>query len=205
MAQSTNNEKHCIIAIAVNNNIETEHYKSMKLYTEGSILIYLIIFFGKILEVTVSTVRIVLINRGERVKGSLIAFVEVLLWLFITGTVLTGFKEDLLRVLVFAIAFACGNYLGSWMEDKLAFGLCSVQVIVPDGEESQKLASGLRANDFAVTQISGKGKDGERELMMLHIKRKRIPQAVSIIKDSLANAVIVVNDAKVIYGGFIKK
>ncbi len=177
----------------------------MKLYTEGSILIYLIIFFGKILEVTVSTVRIVLINRGERVKGSLIAFVEVLLWLFITGTVLTGFKEDLLRVLVFAIAFACGNYLGSWMEDKLAFGLCSVQVIVPDGEESQKLASGLRANDFAVTQISGKGKDGERELMMLHIKRKRIPQAVSIIKDSLANAVIVVNDAKVIYGGFIKK
>lgn len=177
----------------------------MDVFSSGSILVYFVIFFGKILEVSVATVRSVLINRGERVKGSFIAFFEVILWLFITGTVLTGFKDDLLRVFVFALAFACGNYLGSWMEDKLAFGLCSVQVIVPDGEESMKLAAELRANNFAVTQINGKGKDGKRELMMLHIKRKRIPQAVSIIKATLENAVIVVNDAKVIYGGFIKK
>ncbi len=177
----------------------------MDFLNSSSILIYFIIFFGKILEVSVATVRSVLINRGERVKGSFIAFFEVILWLFITGTVLTGFKDDLLRVFVFALAFACGNYLGSWMEDKLAFGLCSVQVIVPDGEESMKLADELRENNFAVTQINGKGKDGKRELMMLHIKRKRIPQAVSIIRASLENAVIVVNDAKVVYGGFIKK
>lgn len=177
----------------------------MDFFSGSSILVYFVIFFGKIMEVTVSTVRIVLINRGERIKGTFIAFFEVLLWLFITGTVLTGFQEDMLRVLVFAIAFACGNYLGSWMEDKLAFGLCSVQVIVPDGEESLKLAVELRTNNFAVTQINGKGKDGKRELMMLHIKRKRIPQAVSIIRENLENAVIVVNDAKVIYGGFIKK
>lgn len=177
----------------------------MDFLNSSSILIYFIIFFGKILEVSVATVRSVLINRGERVKGSFIAFFEVILWLFITGTVLTGFKDDLLRVFVFALAFACGNYLGSWMEDKLAFGLCSVQVIVPDGEESMKLADELRENNFAVTQINGKGKDGKRELMMLHIKRKRIPQAASIIRASLENAVIVVNDAKVVYGGFIKK
>ncbi|HZK39051.1 MAG TPA: DUF5698 domain-containing protein [Clostridia bacterium] len=177
----------------------------MDFFSGSSILVYFVIFFGKIMEVTVSTVRIVLINRGERIKGTFIAFFEVLLWLFITGTVLTGFQEDMLRVLVFAVAFACGNYLGSWMEDKLAFGLCSVQVIVPDGEESLKLAVELRGNNFAVTQINGKGKDGKRELMMLHIKRKRIPQAVSIIRENLENAVIVVNDAKVIYGGFIKK
>lgn len=177
----------------------------MDFFSGTGILVYLVIFFGKILEVTVSTIRIVLINRGERVKGTFIAFFEVLLWLLITGTVLTGFQDDWLRVLVFALAFACGNYLGSWMEDKLAFGLCSVQVIVPDGEESRKLASELRANNFAVTQICGKGKDGERELMLLHIKRKRILQAVGIIRQSLENAVIVVNDAKVVYGGFIKK
>jgi uncharacterized protein YebE (UPF0316 family) len=177
----------------------------MDFLKESSIWIYFIIFFGKILEVAVSTVRIVLINRGEKVKGSFIAFFEILLWLFITGTVLTGFQDDMLRVLVFAVAFACGNYLGSWMEDKLAFGLCSVQVIVPQSEESKKLAVELRENNFAVTEICGKGKDGERELMLLHIKRKRIPQAVRIIKNKLSNAVIVVNDAKVIYGGFIRK
>ena len=41
--------------------------------------------------------------------------------------------------------------------------------------------------------------------MFLHIKRKRISQAVDIIKSNLENAVVVVNDSKIIHGGFIRK
>lgn len=177
----------------------------MEFFQESSIWIYLFIFLGKILEVTVSIVRIVLINRGERLKGSIIALFEMSLWLFITGTVLAGFQNDFKRVLIFAAAFAVGNYLGSWLEDKLAFGLCSVQVIATENTESQKLVSLLRERNFAVTVLSGKGKDGDRELMVLHIKRKRIKEAVELIKTNLEQAVIVVNDTKVMHGGFIKK
>lgn len=177
----------------------------MDFLKEGSIWIYLFIFFGKIFEVAVSTIRLVLINRGERIKGSIIAVFEMLLWLFITGTVLSGFQQDIVRVFIFALAFAAGNYVGSWMEDKLAFGLCSIQVIVPECSGSQELAGKLRKNNFAVTTIKGKGKDGERDIMFLHLKRKRISQAVEIINANLENAVIVVNDSKVIHGGFIKK
>lgn len=174
-------------------------------FFNDGIWVYFFIFFGKIFEVTVATVRIVLISRGERVKGASIAFVEIVLWLLITGTVLTGFKDDMVRVLVFAVAFALGNYLGSWLEDRLAFGLCSIQIIAPEDEKSHELVGLLRNNNFAVTTVKGRGKDGERELMMLHIKRKRIPEAVGLVKDNLENAVIVVNDAKVIHGGFIRK
>jgi len=177
----------------------------MQYWYESSLWIYLFIFFGKILEVAISTVRIVLINRGERLKGSILAVFETLIWLLITGTVLTGFQDDIARCFVFAIAFAIGNYVGSWMEDKLAFGVCSIQVIVPESSVSQDLADKLRENKFAVTTIKGKGKDGERELMILHLKRKRIPQAVQVIKCNLENAVIVVNDSKIIHGGFVKK
>ena len=177
----------------------------MEFLQGSSIWIYLFIFFGKILEVAVSTIRLVLINRGERIKGSIIAIFEMLLWLFITGTVLSGFQTDIIRVVIFAIAFGVGNYVGSWMEDKLAFGLCSVQVIVPDCNTSRELANILREHKFAVTTVKGKGKDGERDIMFLHIKRKRSSEAVEIIKSNLENAVIVVNDSKVIRGGFIRK
>ena len=177
----------------------------MEFLYKSNIGIYLFIFFGKILEVTISTIRIVLINRGERLKGMFLAFFEILLWLFVTGTVLAGFQQDIIRCFIFALAFASGNYLGSWLEDKLAFGLCSIQVIVPQSDKSQELAIKLREQNFALTTIEGKGKDGERELMFLHIKRKRIRQAVEIIKENLENAVIVVNDVKVLHGGFIKK
>ncbi|MHB1314094.1 MAG: DUF2179 domain-containing protein [Christensenellales bacterium] len=177
----------------------------MEFLYESSIWIYVFIFFGKIFEVAISIMRIVLINRGERIRGTFLAFFEILLWLFITGTVLTGFQQDIYRCFVFALAFAIGNFLGSWMEDKLAFGLCSVQVIVPECSQSHELACRLREKNFALTTLKGMGKDGERELMFLHIKRKRIREAVDIIKKNLDNAVIVVNDSKVLHGGFIRK
>lgn len=60
----------------------------LKFLQSDSIWIYFIIFFGKITEVTFATLRIVLINRGERVKGSLVALIEVFLWIYVTGTVL---------------------------------------------------------------------------------------------------------------------
>ena len=169
------------------------------------IWIYVIIFFGKILEVTVSTIRMVLINRGERVKGTLVAFFDSTLWLLITGTVLEGFQEDPLRMLVFALAFAVGNYMGSWLEDKLAFGLSSIQVIVPEGPESITLADSLRKDHFAVTVIKGTGRNGKRDILLLHLKRKRIAEAVGLINTMLPEAVIVVNDSKIISGGYISR
>ena len=69
------------------------------LLTDG-IWIYLFIFFGKILEVSLSILRLVLVNRGEKLKGSIIAIFDITLWILITGTVLQGFQEDILKVIV---------------------------------------------------------------------------------------------------------
>ena len=169
------------------------------------IWIYFIIFFGKILEVTVSTIRMVLINRGERVKGTMVAFFDSALWLLITGTVLDGFQDDPMRMVVFALAFAVGNYMGSWFEDKLAFGLSSVQVIVPEGPQSVELADSLRKDNFAVTVVKGTGRNGNRDILMLHLKRKRIAEAVTLVNTMLPGAVVVVNDSKIISGGYISR
>ncbi len=151
----------------------------MDFLRQPSVWVYLFVFFGKFIEVSVATVRLVLINRGERLKASIIAFFEVSLWIIVTGTVLVGFQEDILRSLVFALAFAIGNYAGSWIEGKLAFGLCSIQVIVSKDESSDKLVAELRDNGFGVTIVEGEGKAGKRELLLLHMKRKRIPAAIS--------------------------
>ncbi|MDD3997331.1 MAG: DUF5698 domain-containing protein [Sphaerochaetaceae bacterium] len=176
----------------------------MEFLENTGIFIYFIIFFGKILEVTISTMRMVMINRGERAVGAVIAFFDILLWLFITGTVLVGFSDDPLRVVVFAVAFSVGNYLGSWLEAKLAFGIGSIQVIVSEGEESSCLVKNLREHNFAVTVLKGTGKDGIRDVLILHSKRKRIPAAIELIKSLSKTAVIVTTDAKV-SGGYLPR
>lgn len=182
----------------------------MDFFSSQSIWVYVMILLGKVLEVSVATVRIMLISRGEKTKGSILILLEVSLWLIITGTVLVGFQEDIIRCIVYIFACAIGSYVGSVIEGKLAFGLCSIQVIVAQDNmvhdnAAMDLAETLRDNGFAVTIMEGRGKRGKRDILVLHLKRKRIPSAISIIKSKIENAVITVNDVKLIDGGFITK
>ncbi len=175
----------------------------MDFLSSESIWVYLFIFFGKIIEVTISTLRLVLINRGERTKGSIIAFVEILLWIFITGSVLVGFQEAPMKVVIFAIAFAIGNYLGSWLEGKIALGLCTIQVITD--ELPELLLSILRNEGLAVTVLDGEGRDGHRKILSIHLKRRRIASTIKLINKNVANCFITVSDARIITVGHKKK
>ena len=171
-----------------------------------SVWVYLFIFFGKILEVTLATMRHVLINRGERNKGTILSVFEVIIWVIITGTVLNGFTSDIWKIVVFCAAFALGNFLGSYVEGKLALGLSTMQVISPDPESCKTLADTLRSNGLAVTVIDGEGKDGaKRKVMIIHLKRNKISQTVKLIRSISDKSVIAVSDLKVIHGGFIHK
>jgi uncharacterized protein YebE (UPF0316 family) len=169
-----------------------------------SVWVYLFIFFGKIIEVSMATLRIVLINRGEREKGSIIALFEVALWVIVTGTVLAGFTEDILKVVLYCVAFALGNYLGSRLEAKLAFGLSTIQVIA-DRADYQSVSEILRQNNLAVTEINGKGKEGDKKILLIHLKRSRIPATVKLVNQTNPKCVIAVSDLRVVRGGFIKK
>ena len=167
--------------------------------------LYLIIFFAKIVEVTLMTLRIVFINKGEKALGAVIAFVEVFIWLIVVSAVLTNITEDPIKILVYCTSFALGNYLGVIIEGKLAVGLSSLQAIVPD-EDGEKIADLLRNNDFGVTIIEGKGIEGyKKDVLIVMLKRKRIKEAIKIINSQIPDALITINDVKNLRGGYIKK
>jgi uncharacterized protein YebE (UPF0316 family) len=105
---------------------------------------------------------------------------------------------------VYAAAFAIGNYLGVFIEGKLALGLSSIQVITKEGTGSE-VAKLLRDNNFGVTIIKGEGKETAREILLVHLKRKRIKEAMDLVNSQLENAVIIVNEVKALRGGYIKK
>ena len=178
----------------------------LEAFTEGvSIWVCLFIFFGKVIEVSIATLRIVLINRGERVKGAVIAFFEVMLWLIIVGSVLGDIKSAPIKMLVYALAFAVGNFTGSWIEERLAFGLCSIQTVVMDADISGAISDALRANGFGVTELEVQGRDGDSRYMLMQVvKRRAINEATDIIQGIYPNAVITISDVKSLKGGYIR-
>lgn len=184
----------------------TNFLQAIETFAMGTtIWVYLFIFCGKILEVSFGTLRIVLINRGERTIGSLIAIIEITLWLVVASSVLAGFHEDFVKGIVYAVAYACGNYIGSWLDELLAFGLSSVQVILPDVESAKNAQECLRAKGFGITSLDVHGWDDDRAMLLMTMQRKRLPEALSILKQSCAGAVITVTDIKSQRGGYLER
>jgi uncharacterized protein YebE (UPF0316 family) len=183
-----------------------EFLQAIETFAKGTtIWVYLFIFFGKILEVSFGTLRVVLINRGERTIGALIAVVEIMLWLIIAGSVLTGFKEDFLKGIVYALAFACGNFIGSWLDELLAFGLSSVQVVLPDLESAKEAEALLRAKGFGMTTIDAHGRDNDRSMLIMTMHRKRLHEAITTLEEHCIGAVVTVSDIKTQRGGYMKR
>jgi len=175
------------------------------LLTLSGPILYLVIFFAKIVEVTLMTLRVVYVNKGEKLIGAFLGFFEVLIWIIIVSSVLNNISEDPMKILVYCSAFALGNYIGVTIESKLAMGLASLQVVVND-VDGENLADILREQGFGVTIIEGKGKnDSKKDLLFIQLKRKRIIEAVKLIQNSYEDAFITVNDIKSLRGGFVKK
>ncbi|WP_426350825.1 DUF2179 domain-containing protein [Alloiococcus sp. CFN-8] len=162
---------------------------------------YLLIFFAKILEVTLMTLRTVLMTRGERVYGAIIGVFEVTIWLFLMSTVLVGIQEDPIRMVFYALGFGVGILLGTTIEEKLALGLVTINVIVPESEAG-RLASLLKEENIGMTVMGAEGYKEPKKIFLLHAKRKRKNAIIKLLHKSEINTVISISDTKTIYGGY---
>jgi len=163
------------------------------------------IFCAKLVEVTIATLRNVLINRGHRKIGAVLAFFEVLIWLFVVSIVLNDITSDYFKVFIYCFAFACGNFMGSVLEEKLAIGMSVMDIYVTNEITARQLADVLRENGFGVTTIDSRGKENEITIMKVYLKRKQITEATKLVKDIAPSAIVSISDIKRISGGYIKK
>ncbi len=164
-------------------------------------LIYLLIIVVKTLEVTMATLRIKLITKGEQLQGAIVGFFEVIIWVVLVSTVLKDITSDPLKILAYAIGFALGNYYGISVENRLGLGTTRVEVIVKE-EDGELLAKELRALGHAVTIVPGKGMNFNRNILIIIARRRTTGALISKIKELQENSFITVTDTKPIYGGY---
>ena len=65
-----------------------------------------LIFFAKIIEVSLATLRQILINKGYRRVGTILSFFEILLWTFVASRVIIGITEAPVKGIVYSIGFS---------------------------------------------------------------------------------------------------
>ena len=164
-------------------------------------MIYILILFAKIIEVSIRTIRTVLLIKGERRIAAIIGFFEILLWITIVTRVISDLSGDPLKAIVYALGFSIGIYVGSTLESKIGIGLSEIQVNVK-ASQSKELVVELREEGYAVTEIKAEGQKADRVILSLFVQRTKVNQIVFKITNMHPKAVITTSDVKPISGGY---
>jgi uncharacterized protein YebE (UPF0316 family) len=174
----------------------------IKILTAVPPLELILIVLAKTVEVTIATLRQILINKGYRKHGTLLSFFEITLWTFIASRVLTGIAETPIKGIVYGIGFSVGIYLGSLIEEKIAMGRVLIQTIVSK-EKSGPITEDLRQKGYAVTTMEAQGRDSEKTVLMIFANRKGKEEIIADINRLDGTAMIITNDVSTLHGGTI--
>lgn len=176
--------------------------KIASLFSIESIWILLFIYVARIVEVSMGTVRIILINKGYKKIGTILAFFEVLIWVFVASRVLDGITEEPIKGIVYSLGYASGVFLGAIVENALAFGKVLVQAIT-SYENGLVVAESLRAQGYGVTSLEGQGKDSHRIVLMIYANRRGKDEIIKQIEAIDPSAMVVSNEVSTLQGGYI--
>ena len=159
----------------------------------------LIIFAINIVYVTFFTVRMILTLKGYRYIAAAVSVVEIVIYVIGLGLVLDNLNE-IQNVIAYAAGYGCGVIIGTKIEEKMALGYITVNVITAD--EDKRMPGILREQGYGVTDWSANGLEGNRSAMQILTPRKYELKLYAAIQELDPKAFIISYEPKAIHGGF---
>lgn len=147
--------------------------------TFSLIILPMLIFIARVMDVTFGTIRIIFVSRGKKYLAPLLGFFEIMIWLFAIGQIFINLTSIEYYV-AYAGGFATGNFVGIWIEEKLAIGTLVIRIITR--KDSTQLIECLKAQGYGVTSVDARGSRGDVKLIYTIIKRKDLQNVEDIIK-----------------------
>ncbi|MBD3389301.1 MAG: DUF2179 domain-containing protein [Candidatus Altiarchaeales archaeon] len=167
----------------------------------GFVVIPGLIFLARIVDVSIGTVKLILISRGMKIVSAVLSFFEVMIWLMVITHIMQNLDNPL-NYLAYAAGFATGTYVGMILEGKIALGRVVLQIITQ--RDSEDLRSALKEAGFPYTQVNADGNEGPATFTFTVIRRKRLPEALEIINNFNPKAFYSIEDVKHVREEMIK-
>jgi uncharacterized protein YebE (UPF0316 family) len=152
-----------------------------------------IIFFSRLCDVTLGTLRHVFISKGFRKIVPVLGFFEVLIWIIVVAQVMKNLN-NVACYLAWASGFATGTYVGLRIEEKLALGLQVVRII--SNQNFDSLINALKEENHGVTIVDAQGAVGPVKMIFTIIKRKNVRAVEKMIRQHNPTAFYSVEDIK---------
>ena len=167
-------------------------------------LICIKIYFARIIDVSIGSIRTITIVRGKSIVSAILAFIETIIWFLVAKEALLNGINSIIIPIVYSLGYATGTLIGTYISNNFLDSLIGVQVITK--KNNTKLIKQIRSNGFGLSimnlkkDIENKGKD----LLLIQLNKKSLKKLINIIKNNDKFAFIIINETKYVQNGLIK-
>ena len=106
-------------------------------------IICVVVCMSKILEISIQSLRTMLLVKGARFKAAILGFVECVIWGLVISSVIATLGNNLFLLFFYCLGYAIGLIVGSLMESKIAVGTCHIQLVANE-ENTNKIIAYLK-------------------------------------------------------------
>lgn len=165
----------------------------------NSLGLALIIILARIMDVSLGTLRIILISKGLKKFAPVIGFFEVLIWIIIVKQIITDVSHPITYI-AYALGYAFGTFIGIYIEGKLSLGKVMIRIICKDNDT--ELANILRKNKLGVTIVDAQGKDSQVKILFSIVNRKNLNTILTEIRSFDPELFYTIEDVHTVNKGY---
>lgn len=162
----------------------------------------LLIILIQLLYVPLLTLRTITMVKNLKFLTTLFGFLEAFVYIFGLSVVLSG-EQNTIEMIVYALGFSLGLFLGIYVEQKMAIGFITVYVNI--NQPNILLINELREKGFGVTTYQGEGMHSTRYRLEVLTRRKKEKEVYDIVNNHEKNAFIVAYEPKTFKGGYLSE
>ena len=157
------------------------------------ILLPILIFCARVTDVSIGTIRIILVAKGYKKLAPLTGCFETLIWIVAISNIIQNI-DNWACYIGYAAGFATGNYVGMLIEEKLALGHELIRIITVNNYNT--LVDNLSAKGFGVTVTNAEDKNGPVGILYIITTRKKANDVVEIVNEQDASAIYTIESIR---------
>ncbi len=157
------------------------------------VVLPILIFMARVCDVSLDTIRIMLLSKGRRTLVPIIGFFQTLIWLLAIRQIFLNLS-NIACYFAFAGGYATGTYVGMIIEEKLAIGHELIRIITH--KEANELIEAFKVNGFGVTTVDAKGARGNVNIVYTIASRKKTNKVIELIKKFNPKAFYTIEDVR---------
>jgi uncharacterized protein YebE (UPF0316 family) len=166
------------------------------------VILPLLIFFARIADVSMETVRVIYISRGIKYLAPIIAFFEIVIWLLAMEVVMQDLA-NIANFMAFALGFATGTYVGLEIEERLSIGMVILRIITTEESEGQ-ITAFLAAENCGVTRLDAQGSRGNVKMILSLVNRTDVLRITEYIHTVNPHAFFSIEDVRYVNEGVFR-